>query len=154
MMGPLHGGTAWVFRQDAKYSNPIDLTEFQRLNAQYIVTKLNSPQRLEHSEHMLQEILSEVELGRIEGPFAMPSSWTHKTVAVPSRPDLPLLPCTQSHPATAMAFPIIQVGSDGKAATHVAKHPEQRAIPMRQMLRDEAMQAFLDWQANASRVQY
>jgi hypothetical protein len=27
-------------------------------------------------------------------------------------------------------------------------------IPMRQMLRDEAMQAFRDWQANASRVQY
>ncbi|MEY4828090.1 MAG: hypothetical protein RLZZ288_1641 [Planctomycetota bacterium] len=36
----------------------------------------------------------------------------------------------------------------------LAKHPEQRSIPMRQMLRDEAMQAFLDWQANASRVQY
>jgi guanine deaminase len=36
----------------------------------------------------------------------------------------------------------------------LAKHPEQRAIPMRQRLRDEAMQAFLDWQANASRVQY
>jgi len=36
----------------------------------------------------------------------------------------------------------------------LAKHPEQRSIPMRQMLRDEAMQAFRDWQANASRVRY
>jgi tRNA(Arg) A34 adenosine deaminase TadA len=35
----------------------------------------------------------------------------------------------------------------------LAKHPEQRMIPMRQMLRDEAMQAFRDWQANASRLQ-
>ena len=36
----------------------------------------------------------------------------------------------------------------------LAKDPAHRAIPMRQMLRDEAMQAFLDWQANASRVRY
>jgi tRNA(Arg) A34 adenosine deaminase TadA len=36
----------------------------------------------------------------------------------------------------------------------LAKDPARRAIPMRQMLRDEAMQAFRDWQANASRVRY
>jgi hypothetical protein len=36
----------------------------------------------------------------------------------------------------------------------LAKDPAHRAIPMRQMLRDEAMQAFRDWQANASRVRY
>ena len=36
----------------------------------------------------------------------------------------------------------------------LAKPVESRAIPMKPMLRDEALAAFRDWQANASRVRY
>jgi tRNA(Arg) A34 adenosine deaminase TadA len=36
----------------------------------------------------------------------------------------------------------------------LAKPVENRAIPMKPMLRDEALAAFRDWQANASRVRY
>lgn len=36
----------------------------------------------------------------------------------------------------------------------LAKPAAHRAIPMKGMLRDEALAAFQDWQANASRVRY
>ena len=36
----------------------------------------------------------------------------------------------------------------------LAKDAAQRAIPMTPMLRDEALAAFRDWQANAARIRY
>jgi guanine deaminase len=36
----------------------------------------------------------------------------------------------------------------------LARDAAHRAIPMRGMLRDEALAAFRDWQANASRIRY
>lgn len=35
-----------------------------------------------------------------------------------------------------------------------ARDPAQRRIPMRQMLRDEALAAFRDWQASATKIRY
>lgn len=35
-----------------------------------------------------------------------------------------------------------------------AREPERRRIPMRQMLREEALAAFRDWQASATKIRY
>ena len=36
----------------------------------------------------------------------------------------------------------------------IAKSPQARAIPMTQLLRDEAQQAFVDWTNNSKRIGY
>ena len=36
----------------------------------------------------------------------------------------------------------------------IAKAPQARAIPMTQLLRDEAHQAFVDWQHNNKKIAY
>ena len=36
----------------------------------------------------------------------------------------------------------------------IAKAPQARAIPMTQLLRDEAQQAFVDWQHNNKKIAY
>ena len=53
-------------------------------------------------------------IGRMNGPFAAPASWNHRTISPVEHPDLQLLPIPQEQPYTALAFSIQQVGSDGK----------------------------------------
>ena len=114
LIGDLPPGTGWKQRHDNKYTDPLELSQFQTANAEYIQDGLQSRSAGPHSSGMLLEVLSEVDMGRIEGPFEAPSHWKTRTVGVRSRPDLRLLPCPSNNPLASVVFPIIQVGSDGK----------------------------------------
>ncbi|OLP97327.1 hypothetical protein AK812_SmicGene20369 [Symbiodinium microadriaticum] len=68
----------------------------------------------EHWEFMLDEILAEVKLGRMNGPFKA-SSWWPKPAVATSHPGADvLLDLPRDDPFIAMAFSIEQTGSDGK----------------------------------------
>ena len=62
---------------------------------------------------MLDEILSEVEMGRMNGPYQAPDWWTKPSVAPSKGKRRTLLPIPHSDPYIAMAFSIEQTGSDG-----------------------------------------
>ena len=89
------------------------MTSFQEANNQYIQDGLSTRRSGEHTAGMLKEILEEVDMGRIEGPFRAPAHWCRQTVPVKHRPDLPLLDCPVDFPLASYVFPIIQTGSDG-----------------------------------------
>ena len=110
MIGNLTPGTGWKQRSDLHYNNPSSETDFAAHNKQYIRECLTTRKSDEHTDGLLQEILQEVQMGRIDGPFRKPNDWTTETVQVNN---LPLLePDEVTY--TAMAFPILQTGSDGK----------------------------------------
>jgi hypothetical protein len=91
----------------------MDQTSFQEANNQYIQDGLTTRRSGEHTTGMLKEILQEVDMGRIEGPFRAPAHWCRQTVPVKHRPDLPLLDCPVDFPLASYVFPIMQTGSDG-----------------------------------------
>ena len=91
----------------------MDQSTFQEANNQYIQDGLTSRRSGEHTTGMLKEILQEVDMGRIEGPFRATAHWCRQTVPVKHRPDLPLLDCPVDFPFASYVFPIMQVGSDG-----------------------------------------
>ena len=113
MMGALTRGTGWQTRIDGKYQNPCTAENFRVNNNIYAQKICHRQHSHEHWQKMLDEILTDVDNNRMAGPFRGPQHWPVATVAVPGRPDLPLrdLPCQE--PAVAIAFPIIQIGSDG-----------------------------------------
>ena len=114
LMGNLPPGYGWRPRTDNKYQNPISPAEFKRANQQYQHTKVCRP-RLDFSDVMLSEVMSEVKMGRMEGPFEAPTHWPRQAVAVQANPmtaHLQTRPCDEV--AAALAFPIHQVGSDDK----------------------------------------
>ena len=82
LIGPLPPGTGWKQRSDSKYSNPMDQATFQEANNQYIQDGLTTRRAGEHTSGMLAEILQEVDMGRIEGPFRAPAHWCRQTVPV------------------------------------------------------------------------
>ncbi len=112
VMGALPPGAGWNARKDNKYQKPISRERFQHENLTYVRNKLRNP-RLDYAEKMLDEVLAETKLGRIEGPFEAPPSWNTVTTGVPSLPTtIRTRECPTTTPATALAFPILQTGSD------------------------------------------
>ena len=110
MLGDLTPGVGWPRREDSNYQNPICMAELFKTNAAYIQQKSHQT----HSRHwaiLLQDILQDRSLSRIEGPFQAPANSNFSTVTVQG---LPLLPCPDENPLIAVAFPIIQTGSDGQ----------------------------------------
>ena len=115
LMGELAPGVNWYVRQDQKYIDPTPIPEFSTKNRQYINEKLLQDRVDEHWEIMLDEIIAEVKLGRMNGPFKAPAWWPRGTVC-PSKctddsGETLLLP--RDEPFIAMAFSIEQTGSDG-----------------------------------------
>ena len=101
LMGKLTPGINWHVRQDQKFLEPTPIDEFREKNRTYITDKLEKNSIDEHWEMMLDEILAEVETGRMNGPYQAPDWWP-----VP-------LPLPHPDPYIAMAFSIEQTGSDG-----------------------------------------
>ena len=85
-----HHGPGWPVRTDDRYSNPITEEQFSTLNEAYIQAKLKKGHVDPHWQAMLSEILTECELGRMDGPYAAPSHWPVKTISVEGRDLLPL----------------------------------------------------------------
>ena len=55
--------------QDQKYLEPMPIDEFREKNRTHITDKLEKNSVDEHWEMMLDEILAEVESGRMNGPY-------------------------------------------------------------------------------------
>ena len=114
LMGQLQPGTNWYIRTDNKYLMPKTPEEFAEHNDIYVRQKLQQARVDDHYELMLKEIVQEVAMGRMNGPFTAPPRWGHQTITPSKYPELRLLPIPHSTPAIALAFSIQQTGSDGK----------------------------------------
>ena len=80
-VGRQHPGPGWLQRLDEEYAHPISLDTFASLNAQYIERELQKRGPDQHWATMLEELVEEKKCGRVQGPFAAPSSWPIQTVA-------------------------------------------------------------------------
>ncbi|CAE7942077.1 unnamed protein product [Symbiodinium sp. KB8] len=115
MIGHLRPTMGWLPRTDQKYTVPISFEAFRRLNAGHVKERLDRRRVDDEWRTMLSEVLEEVREGRMEGPFAAPESWKHKTVPVKDEPGFEsLLSCPDAEPCIAWAFSVVQEGSDGQ----------------------------------------
>ena len=115
LLGHINPGLGWRLRHDERYSDPVDLETFQADNFQYVQKKLKQARVDPFWQTMAEEIAADVKAGRMEGPFAAPSSWSKETVALPDYTHTAeLLPAPSCHEHTCFAFSVQQVGSDGR----------------------------------------
>ncbi|CAE7242683.1 unnamed protein product, partial [Symbiodinium sp. CCMP2456] len=112
-MGSLTPGVNWHVRQDKKYLRPTPIEEFRTNNREYIKDKIDKNIIDDHWKLMLDEIMTEVEMGRMKGPFAAPERWPVPSVAPGRQGFDKVLPLPHDDPFIAMAFSIEQTGSDG-----------------------------------------
>ena len=113
LMGKLTPGVNWHVRQDQKYLQPTPMDDFRQKNREYIRNKLETNRVDDHWKFMLGEILAEVKLGRMNGPFKAPKWWPRPSVATQLPGTDVLLDLPHDDPFIAMAFSIEQTGSDG-----------------------------------------
>ena len=101
-----HPGTLWRFPSFGSHLSWSTLAKTHRRTVF---------QSHEHWEVMLQEIADDVAKNRMTGPYQGPPEWKKKTVAAPQFAHCNhLLPRPEAHQATAVAFSILQTGSDGR----------------------------------------
>ncbi|CAE7242575.1 unnamed protein product, partial [Symbiodinium sp. KB8] len=113
LMGKLTPGVNWHVRQDRKYLQPTPMDDFKQKNREYIRNKLEANRVDDHWKFMLDEVLAEVKLGRMNGPFKAPTWWPRPAVATTQPGTDVLLDLPHDDPFIAMAFSIEQTGSDG-----------------------------------------
>ena len=105
MVGPLAPGVGWLPRTDERYSNPLCLAEFGRLNIEYVKNRLARGKPSPHWQTMLQELLGEKAKGRVAGPFQCPVEWQAVMVGVDGHPCLQL---PTQHARAAVCFAVEQ----------------------------------------------
>ncbi|OLP83419.1 Elongation factor Ts [Symbiodinium microadriaticum] len=115
LMGKLTPGVNWHVRQDRKYLDPTPLEELKTKNHEYIRGKIEMNKIDDRWEFILDEIIGEVKMGRMNGPFAAPDWWPTLTAAPRHEGVNKLLPLPHDDPFIAMAVSIEQAGSDGNA---------------------------------------
>ena len=113
LMGKLTPGVNWHVRQGRKYLQPTPMDDFKQKNREYIRNKLETNRVDDHWKFMLDEVLAEVKLGRMNGPFKAPTWWPRPAVATQQPGTDVLLDLPHDDPFIAMAFSIEQTGSDG-----------------------------------------
>ena len=80
--GELVAGPGWLPRTDDRYRYPISEDGFRKLNRAHVLNRLNNYRVDEHWEPMYQELLQELQLGRMEGPFEAPDWWPRSTIEI------------------------------------------------------------------------
>ena len=80
--GELVAGPGWLPRTDDRYRYPISEDGFRKLNRAHVLNRLNNYRIDEHWEPMYQELLQELQLGRMEGPFEAPDWWPRSTIEI------------------------------------------------------------------------
>ena len=80
--GELVAGPGWLPRTDDRYRYPISEDGFRKLNRAHVLNRLNNYRVDEHWESMYQELLQELQLGRMEGPFEAPDWWPRSTIEI------------------------------------------------------------------------
>ena len=106
IIGQIPPGPGWRPRTDQKYSFPIDMPAFRLLNQAYINKKLRQQRPDPCWRTLLKEILQEVDLGRMDGPYTGPDHWKTPCHA-PS--GLVLKPCPDQSLASSLSFAVVQV---------------------------------------------
>ena len=106
IIGALPPGPGWRPRTDQRYSYPIDEQAFRTLNQAYISKKLRQQRPDPSWETLLQEILHEVQIGRMDGPFLGPDHWPSECTAPPG---YQIRPCPDQNLASSLSFAVIQV---------------------------------------------
>ena len=104
-VGPQHPGPGWLPRLDEAYAHPIQMQTFADLNKQYIFQKLKRKFVDPHWAPMLEELLQEKDLGRVQGPFAAPADWPCRTVAPHGQQ---LLPTPNGEIFPSVCFAVVQ----------------------------------------------
>ena len=115
MLGHLPPGSGWTTRNDNFFSNPTPLEQFTTDNLAYAKQMAETRASSEHWQTMLDEVLLEHSMGRIEGPFELPTDWqVTRAEVMGHHGPMPTTPLPPGAHHIAMAFPIIQIGSDGQ----------------------------------------
>ena len=115
LLGNLHPGLNWHVRTDSKYTCPTSIETLRQNNRAYIHKKLQQNHVDPHWHLMATEIATEVQQGRMAGPFHAPEWLRTNTTPLKEYPHTSsLLPLPHPDPIIAMAFSIEQTGSDGK----------------------------------------
>ena len=104
-MGLLNHGEGWLPRADGRYSHPLPLDVFSRLNRQQTLNRLQHYKVDECWQTMQQELLEELRLGRLEGPFETPSWWPWSSAQLP---DIPLVALNNEDIHVAFCFSVKQ----------------------------------------------
>ena len=118
LLGHLHPGLNWHARTGDKYTAPSTITELHQYHRAYIHKKLAQHRVDPHWQRMAKEIATEVEQGRMAGPFQGPDWLPTPTSPLKEFPHTSqLLPLPHPDPIIAMAFSIEQTGSDAKIGT-------------------------------------
>ena len=104
-VGEQHPGPGWLPRLDEVYNHPIQLQTFATLNEHYIHGKLRKGLVDPHWKTMLQELEEEKLCGRVQGPFAAPSTWPCNTIAPQGHQLLPV-PSGPIYPS--VCFSVVQ----------------------------------------------
>ena len=86
VLGELHPGCGWNPRLDDKYSFPVDMQTFKKLNHHYVKEKLRKSHIDPHWQVMLDELIQERDKGRVSGPFEAPKWWRIQAQAIPDTP--------------------------------------------------------------------
>ena len=113
LLGELRHTPGWRPRFDDTYANPISTEAFRKLNHVHIHEKLRHSRLDPHWQHMLDEVVAEVQAGRMEGPFVGPEHWPKQTVGVASR-GMSRLPRPDGDCFVARAFSVSQTGAEGQ----------------------------------------
>ncbi len=109
LLGALHPGLNWHVRTDQKYTTPTSIDNLRQHNQQYIHKKLQQHRVDPHWQLMAKEIATEVQQGRMAGPFHGPTWLNHTTTPLLDfNHTSKLLPLPHSDPIIAMAFSIEQ----------------------------------------------
>lgn len=106
IIGQLPPGPGWRPRTDQRYSFPIDMTAFRKLNQAYIDKKLRQQRPDSCWQALLKEILQEIDLGRMDRPYSGPDHWKTPCHAPPG---LSLKPCPDQNLASSLSFAVVQV---------------------------------------------
>ena len=113
VVGPLEPSPGWRPRLDDRYDNPISEAAFDSLNHSYVCEKLARGRVDPEWDSMLQEILQEVRMGRMSGPYGTPQDWPRQCVPVASHLGFARCLPLQGKVRVAAAFSVVQAGSDG-----------------------------------------
>eukprot|EP00435_Cladocopium_sp_Y103_P061850 s2532_g23.t1 len=90
VLGTLNPGAGWLPRADQKYEYPIKTDAFRSQNRHYTMAKLRTNRVDPEWNTMLQELVKELERGRMSGPYEAPGWWPVDSISIEGKDKIPL----------------------------------------------------------------
>ena len=88
--GALHQGAGWMPRADGRYEHPVTAEAFKKNNRHYTIAKLTKHHVDPEWQTLLTELKSELQRGRMSGPYRSPSWWPVPSIGIDDMPMLSL----------------------------------------------------------------